>query len=80
MTVAVLVNVLQIDAKLHNFKKHGVSNNGDVFIHSNLSNVDNVIQDITNELHKVISWFNTNKLHLNANKSTFIIFHTNQEQ
>ena len=43
------------------------------------SNVDNIIEDITNELHKLISWL-ANKLHLNANKSTFIIFHPNHEQ
>ena len=43
-------------------------------------NVDNMIQDITNQLPKIISWFNCNKLRLKANNSTFITFHTNQTQ
>ena len=42
--------------------------------------MDNMNQDVTNELHKLISWFNTNGLHLNASKSTFIIFHANKKQ
>ena len=44
------------------------------------SNVDILIQDITNELHKIISWFNTNKFHLNTNKLTVITFYANPKQ
>ena len=44
------------------------------------SNVDNMIQDITNELRKIIFWFDANNLHQNAYKSTFVAFHTNHEQ
>ena len=40
-----------------------------------------MIQDMTNKVHEIIiSWLSFNKLHLNANKSTFITIHTNQEQ
>ena len=42
--------------------------------------MDNTIQDISNELQEVISWFITNKLHLSANKTTFIAFHINKKQ
>ena len=31
------------------------------------------------ELHKLISWFNTNKLHLKGKKSIFALFHVNQK-
>ena len=44
------------------------------------SNMYNMIQDMTNELHKVISWFNSNKHPLNADILTFIIFHSHQKQ
>ena len=44
------------------------------------SNMYNMIQDMTNELHKLISWFNTNKHPLNTDILTFIIFHSHQKQ
>ena len=41
------------------------------------TNADNMIQDITNEQHKIMSWIKSNNLHLNRTKSTFITFHAN---
>ena len=42
--------------------------------------INTLVNDINTEIPKITSWFRSNKLHLNAKKSTTIIFHPKQKQ
>ena len=44
------------------------------------SDIRSLVNTLNSEMPKVITWFKSNKLHLNANKSVAILFHTHQNR